>query len=105
MKYIMYRVGDKHYPIIFPEALVHAQVADRMNTLLQFQKAELVSAGEINVVAISTTGESTSLDVKADEKDRMRVNCMDYSHGIDTPMDEGIEKLVFEALDAGLNDL
>lgn len=105
MKYIMYRVGNRHYPILFPDLLVHAQVADRLSTLIQFQKAVIVSAGEVSLVALSTTGESHSLDVSAEELDARRINVLDYSGGVDSEMDARTENLIKYAALAALSDV
>lgn len=94
MKYIVLeqKFGGmtREYPIIFPEALVHADVAEAliktMQTTLPKAKVKAVSAGTVNsldMLDINCHGESTTLGLKSREsQDNNLIKMMDYSHGI-----------------------
>lgn len=97
MKYLMYRVGDEYIPIIFPSKLTHRHVHRRMETLMELDRAILVSGGEVSVAVLGAHGSSETCNVMANDIDRQRINVLDYSGGLDTPMNGTTEKLVLVA--------
>ena len=82
MKYVMFkRVGpvDHYVPILFPENLVHSDVAEGMiNGPLAGYKVH--SAGFLPSVGIhsSVYGGSETLGVQHDPEDSHRINLCDY---------------------------
>lgn len=93
MKYVVLEVTSKEVtreiPIIFPESLVHLEVATVVAVLLNDngkKDVRPVSAGFISCIDfkdINCHGESTSLGLKSrrDEDNRL-ISMMDYLHGI-----------------------
>jgi len=85
MKYIMYIKEiegiKRKIPIIFPDSLVHIEVAKALKDLVHTSK--ICSAGEINMVASSTFGESTTLGIKAKKEDVEIINDYNYFHGLE----------------------
>ena len=82
MKYIMFKkplgVDTTLYtPVIFPNALVHADVAKAM---LEgpLEGHTVHSAGEISPLGMECTGGSDTLGVKADPADTNRIQFNDY---------------------------
>lgn len=99
MKYIVLRTtnGDivRDIPFIFPNHLVHADVAEALADMLIRKYAsgspatvQAISAGEISSLEIagdthSCDGESTTLHLKSrGEEDSRMINTYDYYHGI-----------------------
>lgn len=81
MKYVMLKVkcGDitHFYPVIFPNILVHADVARAMQAVIRMG-AVVHSAGEFNCDDPLCYGKSETLGVKSDEKDDHRIMMCDY---------------------------
>jgi len=78
MKYIMLETDEgMKLPILFPDVLVHANVAELMKRLTLFQlkvaKCEVVSAGFVNIADASVHGDSESLGVKSNPTDGVRI--------------------------------
>lgn len=89
MKYVMFEHDlegvTQKIPIIFPDRLVHADVAERMRHLLRRVHkidAKPVSAGFVNLGLISCYGESETLGLSARNEDGAIIETMDYLHGI-----------------------
>jgi len=90
MKYIMLRIvtaGEiiRELPIIFPDALVHADVAEAITKLPGLYTATPVSAGSLSSLELETQcyGDSQTLDLKSrGDLDSGRICMLDYSHGI-----------------------
>lgn len=83
MKYIMFKkdIGTKstHYvPVIFPDFLVHADVAAAMKHEPQLRFYKVHSAGFLSPLDLVPCGESESLGVKSDPEDRERIQYNDY---------------------------
>jgi hypothetical protein len=76
MKYLMYKVDGVHFPILFPDVLTHANVADRVSTLLVFSRGTLVSAGTVTCDVTAVSGESVSCNVTSDPADLQRIKEM-----------------------------
>lgn len=91
MKYVMLqftKVGLKcHIPIIFPNILVHKDVADYMIVLLSHKHqwdAKAVSAGEVCFIGnrVVVSGESATLGLKAKPEDAYLIQMHDYNAGL-----------------------
>lgn len=91
MKYIVLRyqlgsLGLVEYPIIFPNCLVHAQVAEaiRQQGMAPGRFVGAVSAGEINSMSLTPQcyGKSETLKVSSrGDIDDALIATMDYLHG------------------------
>lgn len=86
MKYIMMKsqIGGitRKIPIIFPDILVHQDVAEAIRRLPQMRMSEPDSAGFIQMHNISCHGESETLHITAKDEDSDIISTMDYLHGI-----------------------
>jgi len=90
MKYIVLSVPmgpnlSREMPIIFPDALVHIDVAEVLTRLPELRHAKPVSAGFVNSMELSPAchGESTTLKLKSrGEDDDWLMRTFDYTHGI-----------------------
>lgn len=88
--YVVLQVEDKdgfirEVPIIYPDSLVHIDIAQAIKSLLKTDKNEVepVSAGSIDFVVESCHGKSTTLDLTSrDKEDRQLINAYPYFHGI-----------------------
>jgi hypothetical protein len=88
MKYVMLkrRLGaDMHQliPIIFPNALVHSDVAEALAAALPVP-VEIVSAGSVILNDAVCGGNSESLGLSAEPGDAEIINFNDYLHGLST---------------------
>jgi hypothetical protein len=103
MKYIMLKRGDQEVPVIFPDFLNHNDVARQMRGVFELSTSQPVSAGMINVVALSTDGKSTTLELEARDEDASIITTYDYFYGL-TPMPNlaQTERLVLTAVLRGL---
>jgi hypothetical protein len=86
-------------PVIFPNVLVHKDVAEGVIRAVGRQPPEgrwfkPVTAGFVNLAVSDAYGESETLNMKSDPGDRVRINVADYSGGIQSPMDEMTERLL-----------
>lgn len=73
----------KRIPIIFPNELVHADIAEYIRDMLKHThgwKAKIVSAGEINLgMFVNCHGSSSTLEISAQpEIDNNVINMNDY---------------------------
>jgi hypothetical protein len=92
MKYVMLRcrIGSitKMVPIIFPNELVHQDVAEAITHLIGMKHgwdAEVVGAGEVGGLDVSAcSGGSETLSVSSRKEDASVINGYDYWHGIET---------------------
>lgn len=93
MKYIMLKIVQgkgptisRLVPFIFPDFLVHADIAHYMTFHLtrehKASECTAVSAGFIDLDAEKTHGESETLKIKAHEDDAATINAYSYFHGI-----------------------
>jgi hypothetical protein len=80
MKYILYKdIHGQFLPIIFPEALVHGEVDEALRRRSRVLVGrDIHSAGFTTMVAISTHGESETLDIKSNELDADVINASGY---------------------------
>lgn len=93
MKYIMLKIDkpiEKFIPIIFPNELVHSEMANHMCAMLlkvHGWKAKVRSAGEVNVDGechgfSATLSEKAGRRIKAHADDSEIITQYDYQHGI-----------------------
>lgn len=93
LKYIMleFAIGNTkvNYPVIFPEAMVHAEVARSMQHMVQRVmkpkgNVSVVSAGSVTIDAWGCHGHSESLgNIKSRrDMDTKIITLFDYHHGI-----------------------
>ena len=84
-KYVMFKMGDRKVPIIFPSEFTHKFVAAGFQSAvrrddvslgkLEYRKLEPVSAGFIEGVNVySATGDSETMGLKSDPEDRNIIN-------------------------------
>lgn len=104
-KYIMFEARGVHVPIIFPNSLTHADVAQRLQLVVSDQLkdyAQVVSAGFITgLVAVATEGLSETLNIKSRRADRAIINEMPYAGGRTDGL--SCEPMVIEAVMRQLN--
>ncbi|HGA5503405.1 TPA: hypothetical protein ACISZU_000181 [Salmonella enterica subsp. enterica serovar Potsdam] len=91
MKYIILRLDGKlprDVPVIFPELLVHADVAKAMTAMIKedsdnihITDIRVVSAGFCNT-AVECHGRSESLNIASREIDDTVINTVDYTFGL-----------------------
>lgn len=90
MKYVMLKRtnpkgGSQLLPVIFPNELAHADVAEALCERMETKKfdLEVVSAGDFCMLTKQATGKSTTLKLKADrERDSQIIANHDYAHGL-----------------------
>ena len=88
MKYIMLQIKtggvSQRIPVLFPDALVHAEVAEALlKHIPTLKKAKTINAGTVKVHAsVDEASESTTLELKAGSDDSMIINTHDFFHGI-----------------------
>lgn len=89
MKYIMLKSKfagvDKLIPIIFPDFMCHIDIDKVIKDLLltvHKQESETFSAGDINLIDVSCSGESSTLRVRSNEIDSEVINTYSYLHGL-----------------------
>lgn len=86
MKYVMMQWAEKdivfEYPILFPNTLVHADVAEAMKSVIP--GAVVISAGDLSSTTFHghCSGESTSLGLKSRPQDTEILKYHDYLHGV-----------------------
>ncbi|EAU0298116.1 hypothetical protein A6858_25205 [Salmonella enterica] len=91
MKYIILRLNGKiprEVPVIFPDLLVHADVARTMTAMIKEDSSNthitdvrVVSAGFCNT-AVECHGKSDTLDITSRDIDDAIINTWDYTFGI-----------------------
>ena len=86
-KYVMLEIDNgafkRRLPIIFPDLLVHADVAAAVQSLPMMGEAKPIAAGSIDLLAAECHGKSTTLNVSAGETDAELINTFPYFHGIE----------------------
>lgn len=95
-KYVMIRAGDFEFPIIFPDKLVHEDVAAAIMRLEPIRKigdpavvvgAGFLGSGSLDDVSV-TSKDSESLGVGPRDNDDWVIRNLPISHGINTdPID------------------
>jgi hypothetical protein len=83
-KYVILRWKDMYdYPIIFPEKLVHADVADLMCACLPLGQITVVGAGFIGDLTFDKVGGlSTSLGIRSGPRDGSIMDNYDITNGV-----------------------
>lgn len=87
MKYIMLKIVESEFtrlvPVIFPNSIVHADMARAVQSIPGMELAVVESAGECRVKDAFCSGASDTLQVKSHgQDDSIVINGMDYFHGI-----------------------
>ncbi|ECG8630030.1 hypothetical protein CJG84_04740 [Salmonella enterica] len=92
MKYIILRMEGKiprEVPVIFPNLLVHADVASAITTMIQADTDTSTSITGIRVVsagfcdtAVGCHGRSESLNITSRDIDDAVINTVDYTFGL-----------------------
>lgn len=83
MKYIMLRRENQDVPIVFPDFLNHRDVAARMMEIISLARARVVSAGNVRVLALETSGASSGLELDARPEDAAIMTCWDLCAGME----------------------
>lgn len=110
-KYVVFQANDQKLPIIFPNDLIHKDVADAVHRairqhVIQAQPdnwiSKPVSAGFLSgMVVTGVHGRSESMDLRRDEHDRALINTFPYCFGRQDGMPVA-ESLVIEAVKRNL---
>lgn len=89
MKYIMFEIEapvKRLVPIIFPDFMVHADIATVIRVVLEDEHKMKVkgvkSAGTYSVLNYETSGHSDSLGIDSKKNDCDVIRMYDYFHGI-----------------------
>lgn len=90
MKYVMFFVEgeliNQAIPVIFPNVLVHEDVAEAVKTMPGMQNAKPISAGEVTFNPVDCAhcdGRSDTLDLASrGERDSRIINLNDYGAGL-----------------------
>lgn len=88
MKYVMFKTPDgRHIPIIFPDALVHADVAIMIHDSEHVRSVyggalAPVSAGTYSSFGGTAAGSSETLEIASHPDDERHIRMFDYNHGI-----------------------
>ena len=85
--YIIFRSPKQHgvireIPIIYPDILVHSDVAEAMLKVPGMEKFKPISAGSCTLMACSCEGGSSTLKLKSRKGDHNLINNYPYWHGI-----------------------
>jgi hypothetical protein len=81
--YIVIDNGRQLLPIIYPDVLVHDEVAAVIRVLPNFKAgSKVVSAGSIDIDVISCSGESSTLNLKSSPGDEELIDSFPYMHGL-----------------------
>ena len=83
MKYIILQTKDgRKIPIIFPDFMVHSEVANKIGEILSLTNStKVVSAGEIKISVQNCSGKSETLGVGVRKGDATLIHEYDYFHG------------------------
>lgn len=82
--YIVIDNGRQRLPIIYPDVLVHDEVAAVILVLPNFEKAKsrVVSAGNVRILCEYAGGDSETLNIESDPGDADLINSFPYFHGL-----------------------
>lgn len=106
-KYIMWEANGAKIPVIFPNALIHSDVADGMSRVIRQHviaegrndwSSKVLSAGFVSgMIVTGVHGESESMGgMKSIEDDRAVINTWPYTQGREDLL--GVEATVIEAV-------
>lgn len=71
MKYVVVKVGNNAYPVIFPDHLVHEDMANAVIEVLRKARpsdghtAAAISAGDVTIFDAECSGRSSTLDMES----------------------------------------
>lgn len=92
MKYIVIQAKLKNstieIPFIFPNMLVHSDIADAMRCNLNLnhsiRNTTIVSAGDLSFLGgrLTCSGKSDTLNVESRQIDKQLIQTFDYTHGL-----------------------
>lgn len=88
MKYIIIKVKNREWPIIFPDMMVHSEVADSIEQHLRLHHnvdSIPIAAGSISFFGgeVRCSGESDTLQLESRySEDEKLIRMFDYLHGI-----------------------
>lgn len=90
MKYVMFRVGtdDRKVPVLFPQELVHACIAEAVHTMDGMLGAVPISAGSVRMDGLRVFccfGRSESLKLESHPDDAAIIRTVNYTHGLCFP--------------------
>ena len=73
----------RELPVIYPDMLSHSDVAKSMSVVPGMKGFTPVSAGQLQLVAESCSGQSRTLNLSSREDDDQRlINSFPYAHGV-----------------------
>lgn len=85
MKYIMFLTEvagiQRKVPIIFPDFLVHIEVAKAMKDLIGSSK--IASAGDVELDVRSVHGKSTTIGISSKTEDKEIISMYNYFQGME----------------------
>jgi len=84
MKYIVLKADDILIPVIFPNFMVHSEVARWVGAMLNRVHSmpnEPVSAGETHFTNVKCVGKSITMGLEASPRDAAMIETYDYTHG------------------------
>ena len=97
-KYVIIECKGLKYPVLFPAAMIHKDVALALAPLvpLAAQEAPIISsAGSCASLAVTATVDrSETLGLASRPEDRLTINLMPYSGGAETPLGARYEAMV-----------
>jgi hypothetical protein len=86
VKYVILAKADgsllRKVPILFPNALVHADVTEAVLKTLP-PGYTVFSAGEVAIDVVSCGGKSDTLKVESTQVDQRSIAMLDYMHGLE----------------------
>lgn len=105
-KYVMFELNRRHFPVLFPGELIHADVARAMGYAVREHavatspndwSSKPVSAGFCgSLIVTSAHGKSETLGLSSRSEDRSLINLWPYDQGRGDPVIS--EAMIFEAV-------
>jgi hypothetical protein len=97
-KYVMFDgMSGSKIPVIFPDSLVHRDVAETIPLLNPQVNHVVQNAGFVDgLICVDTSGESETLKIKSSRLDAGIINTHPYTKGILTSIALMTEKMVLE---------
>lgn len=74
----------RNVPVIYPDFLVHEDVANAFKTINGMEKATVISAGHTSLTVDECYGRSSTLNIDSrEDEDNRIINAYEYCHGIE----------------------